>query len=151
MNKFYPLLILGVFIAAYFLGQSIDSQNSGKEPTEVVMVKSACNPTQQPCNISLAGNIIVYRILTVPSALKSFQVEVQAFDTPIDSIRLRFLMADMDMAKNEYYLVNKGNNSWRQEVILPVCSLRRKDWLNQLEIEYDGRYWLTEFTFRQRN
>jgi len=138
-------------MASYLLGKNIDYQYNNKgTDLKTTLIKSACDPTKTICDISLAGHMISYKISGNPSALKKFRVELQSSEA-INSARVNFLMRGMDMGKNDYHLVSDGSNSWMQEVVLPVCSLGQKSWVNQLEIELDAQYWLIEFSFKQRN
>ena len=150
-TKYYGVLIAAIFMASYFAGNIItsrDQYNAIDIPTQ--HMKSACNPVQKACEISLAGNIVSYRIIGSISALQKFQVEVQALDIEIEDIQIKFLMHGMNMGKNDYALVNKQGSIWMQDVILPVCSLSRNNWISQLEIKYSGRIWNVEFSLVQQ-
>ena len=150
-TKYYVILIAAIFMASYFAGNIItrdDQYNAIDVPAQYM--KSACNPVQTACEISLAGNVISYRITGSLSALQKFKVEVQALDIEIEDIQVKFLMPGMNMGKNDYALVNKQGSIWTQDVILPVCSLSRKDWISQLEIRYSGRIWNIEFSLVQQ-
>ena len=149
-SKYYFIFIPVILVASYLLGKNIDYQYNKDIDNQAALIKSSCDPTKTACNISFAGYMINYKILGNPSALKKFTVELQSFDA-INSVKVDFSMRGMDMGKNDYYLVNNGSNNWTREVVLPICSLGQNNWINQLEIELDGRYWLVEFSFDQKN
>ena len=140
-----------VFIGSYFLGKIINTEPQNDPNLKIEKIKSICDPTQKICEVSLSGSLVLYQILGKPSALKKFKVELDAFELPIKNIRVNFLMPGMDMGMNHYSLENKNGSIWTREVILPVCTLSRNDWVNQLEIEHEGQNWIIEFSFVQRN
>ena len=152
MNNKILLIIVGfVFIGSYFLGKIINTEPQNDPNLKIEKIKSICDPTQKICEVSLSGSLVLYQILGKPSALKKFKVELDAFELPIKNIRVNFLMPGMDMGMNHYSLENKNGSIWTREVILPVCTLSRNDWVNQLEIEHEGQNWIIEFSFVQRN
>jgi len=50
-----------------------------------------------------------------------------------------------------YRLLNKGNGLWESDVVLPVCSLVRSDWMAILEVQYQETWWRGEFEFTASN
>ena len=147
-NKYLIVLIAIIFIASYLIGKNIinpdQARNDGIEKKVII---SQCNPVKNKCSVPISGGIITYSILDTPSALTKFRVEVQALNISPDSIRVNFLMRNMDMGKIDYILDNEGRDVWAQNVILPVCSLGRNNWINVVAILHKESRWFVEFNF----
>ncbi|MCW8933351.1 MAG: hypothetical protein OQK98_01375 [Gammaproteobacteria bacterium] len=138
------ILILGfTFILGKWLGsQKID------EPVKQTFNVSLCDPTKNVCEFEFKKAIFVLEFKGTPSGLVPFEVSVKSKTSQPDSIELSFEMDGMDMGYNVYNL-KKFNSDWIAEVILPVCSLGRNDWLMKVKLVLEEESQVTVFKFTQ--
>jgi len=148
-NKFIPLLILGLFAGAYFVGQWLQSHNGQAEMAQKPMRYDSCNPATTNCVAFIGQHKLVISFSRSPSALQPFQVRLQGENIRPDSVSVEFAMRGMDMGMNRYALKPVSEAAWGSEVILPVCSLGRHDWESRFEVVYQGVRWLAIFNFEQ--
>ena len=68
----------------------------------------------------------------------------------VEKVIVDFNMKDMNMGLNRVQLDHKGNGVWVASTILPVCTLRRNDWVSQLQLLRQNKLWLADFEFEQK-
>lgn len=76
-------------------------------------------------------------------ALKPFSFQVR-LDGPladtVQDVSVHFAMVGMDMGINRFHLRRKADQRWQGEVILPLCTMGRGDWIATVEIETEPSY-----------
>ena len=133
------LLILGVL--SYLWGRapsklSIDSPTQG--PLTELEVPADCEVKGEGCLVSIdeLGEFRVTMPETViPLERFTFEVEPQGEAArSVGEVRVDFEMVDMDMGINAYRLERLADDTFRQDIILPVCTSTRTDWIANLTI-----------------
>lgn len=135
-----------VFILAYGIGQWLSSQQGAKDLPVERMTADLCDPTQSSCKASFGEYTLNLEFLDMPSALKPFRVRIESDSEHIDDISLDFKMPGMNMGINRYRL-KQEDKFWQNQLVLPVCTLRRNDWILTVELEQKGVLWTSEFRF----
>ena len=93
-----------------------------------------CDLRHGACSQAVAGGELVFSISPTDIPLmKPLRLEVE----------IRGL--NMDMGLNRTRLERTGEDGWRGETILPVCSRRTMQWEAAVQIETEGRF---ELPFR---
>lgn len=142
------LLILGVL--SYLWGRapsklSMDTPVSGSL-TELDM-PADCAVKGEGCRVEIEG-LGAFRVhmpeTVLPLEKFAFQVEPQGEAArSVGGMRVDFEMVGMDMGINAYRLERRADDSYRQEIILPVCTTSRSDWRANLSIHStEGNYLL---------
>ncbi|HCA26910.1 MAG TPA: hypothetical protein DEP05_04595, partial [Betaproteobacteria bacterium] len=85
------------------------------------------------CAVTLAGRPVQVRFSAPPSALRPFDVRVDALSAA--RVSANFRMVGMDMGRNRYQLVRESGGRWLAHVILPVCVAGRSDWVMTLIVD----------------
>lgn len=124
------LLLSIVLILNYFLRQNIDITNT---PIEY----SKCRLGDESCEIIIAGHRLELLIEGDIRALKPFIVHIVDIDNVIEQAKVRFEMKTMDMGINQY-VFKKADNSWQANVVIPICTTGRRDWIAKFEIDLNG-------------
>jgi len=138
------VFLLSVFLVSYLLGSLLENNRQ----TESFFNKSTCDLLNGSCHI--VNRDIEYEIAFdgVPSPLTPFGIRLTALDSKISHVGIEFEMEEMDMGNNFYSLENKGK-FWDAQVLLPVCSLGRNDWLLRVNVVRDEVMYSTELKFSQ--
>ncbi len=133
------LLVLGVL--SYLWGRapsklSIDSPTEG--PLTEVELPAECEVKGEGCLVPIDG-LGEFRVTmpetVVPLERFAFEVEPRGEAArSVGEIRVDFEMVDMDMGINAYRLERLADDSYRQDIILPVCTTSRTDWVANLTI-----------------
>jgi len=133
-----------VFLGSYLIGALLENNRQ----TEVIVYKSTCDLLIEKCRVINKG--VEYEITFdgVPSPLTLFNVRFTALSPQPSNIKIEFEMEGMDMGSNFYLLENQGGY-WDANVLLPVCSLGRNDWVLRVSVLYDEKTYLSEFKFSQ--
>ena len=135
-----------VFVLAYGLGYWLSSQQSQSTLPRKIMIAQDCDPTQTSCKAQFGEHSLSLVFLDKPSTLKPFRVRLESDTEKIDNLLLDFKMPGMNMGVNRYRLKYE-NGFWQNQLVLPVCTQSRNDWLVTLELEQAGIMWTTEFHF----
>jgi len=135
-----------VLLLTYGAGYWLKKQNSRSIKQSVNF--SNCDPSNDVCQIKTDDVTYSVKFNSPPSALVPFEVDIEVFDNFPQSIAIVFDMDGMDMGFNEYVLV-KNANTWRAKVILPICSLGKKQWILRVKLKYDNEENITHFKFVQ--
>lgn len=124
------LLLSVVLIVNYFLRQDIVNTNT---PIEY----SKCRLGDESCEIFIAGHRLELLIEGRVKALKPFIVYIVDKDNTIEQAKVRFEMKAMDMGINQYAF-KKLDNSWQANVVIPICTTGRRDWIAEFDIDFNG-------------
>lgn len=138
--------IVLVFVLAYALGHWLSSQQSQSTLLPKLMTAEACDPTQTACQARFGEYSLRLIFLDQPSTLKPFRVRLESDAEKIDNLVLDFKMPGMNMGMNRHRL-SYENGFWQNQLVLPVCTQSRNDWIVTLELEQAGVLWTTEFQF----
>ncbi len=147
------LLILGVL--SYLWGRapsklSMDTPASG--PLTEVDIPADCAVKGEGCRVEIKG-LGAFRVrmpeTVVPLEKFTFEVEPQGEAArSIGGMRVDFEMVGMDMGINAYRLERLADDSYRQEIILPVCTTSRSDWRANLSIHSTQGSYLLRLPFQ---
>ena len=143
------LLIPGVvlvLILAYGIGQWMSNQQQRASLPINSMISESCDPTLGPCSAKFDHNTLQLVFLDKPSALTPFRVRLESDSKHIDNIYLDFKMPGMNMGVNRYHL-KREDGFWQSKLVLPVCTLRRNDWVLTVELEQKGILWSSQYHF----
>ena len=124
------LLLSIVLIVNYFLRQDIDITNT---PVEY----SKCRLGDQSCEIIIAGHRLELLIEGEVRALKPFIVHIVDTDNILEQAKVIFEMKAMDMGINQY-VFKKVDDNWQANVVIPICTTGRLDWVAEFEIASNG-------------
>lgn len=149
-NKLIVFIVAIIFIVSFLVGHWLsESDQKIQQFDKISMQYPACNPVLNECQALLDNTQVSTLFLQKPTALKPFEIEVRVDKPDIQEVRMDFRMPAMNMGVN-FYRLNKVNNSlWKGQVILPVCTSRRSDWIAELQVEYQGKLWVAEYGFSQ--
>ena len=143
------LIILFLVFFSYALGVWFNKERANQlsqKPSSIY--QPDCDLNKQPCQVEDGDFKYVLSFNGEPSALKPFTVELAVESPELDQVDVNFEMEGMDMGYNRYQL-REINNTWQADVILPVCSVGRNDWILNLELNAKGRLHLAKFHFNQ--
>ena len=143
-SVFIFILILGF---TFFLGKWLSTEHLSDSSESAINI-SLCDPTKNTCEFSYKKDKFELEFQGVPSGLVPFNVLVKPKAVQPDSIELSFDMEGMDMGYNKHNL-KKKDSDWNANVILPVCSLSRNDWIVNVKLVIDGESHITGFRFSQ--
>lgn len=135
-----------LFILAYGAGQWLSRQQSLTNLPVNAMTSEPCDLMKGACQATFDQHTLSLVFLDKPSALKPFRVRLESDSEQIENIVLDFKMPGMNMGINRYRL-KKADRFWHNQLVLPVCTLSRNDWLITVELEQEGILWITEFNF----
>lgn len=122
---FFVLLLALVMAANYFL----------KEEKEVVVIEySKCNLSKGECNLFAGNEIIRVSVVGEIKALQKFEIRLSGQSDNVLGARVNFKMKTMDMGINQYTFVKHEDGVWLAEVVIPICTAGRRDWLVELEL-----------------
>lgn len=136
------MVISLVLVVSWFIGSKLQQQD---EVLFQAMTVSPCQPVDRKCNAMFSDAVLQFE-LSSPVVMTPFIAKIITH-ADVSEIYLQFRMKNMDMGVQRYRLVNDGNGLWRSEVVLPVCSLGRSDWIATLEVKYQDTWWRGEFDF----
>lgn len=103
---------------------------------------AACNPvveagSPQGCSISQDGRGMRLLLEGDVRPLRPFTLRLKLPDTVRSQVKqasVDFVMLGMDMGINRYTLRQQSDGDLAAQVILPVCSVGRSDWVAQLSV-----------------
>ena len=109
----------------------------------VLNADRACNPMGKICTVSDATSTITLRLGDSIQPLTPFPVLISLAGkaaTKVNKVTVYFTMANMDMGINSFDLSQQGDGAWQGQALLPVCSMRRRDWQVTVEVASDTPY-----------
>lgn len=131
-KKLHPfimlLLLVLILIGNYFFK---------KDVVEFPALYSKCQISKVSCEIFIADKKLEVFIDGEVKALQPFMIRIVDKNNAIDRAVVLFRMKEMEMGKNEYGFVKLDAQNWKAEVVIPVCTAGRRDWLVELEL-YQG-------------
>ena len=127
-----PKKLLAIFGLIALL-VSAELYNVFKAPPETETPVAKCAGLIHGCRIVLSKKPVEVKFSALPSALKPFDLTVQA--DGVKQVYASFVMVGMEMGLNRYRLVAAENDVWRAKVILPVCVAGRRDWVLTLVLD----------------
>lgn len=72
--------------------------------------------------------------------METLVLEVGTHGLPADAVMVEIRGLNMDMGLNRTALHRTGDQVWRGETILPVCSQRRMDWEAAVQVDAGQRF-----------
>lgn len=115
----------------------------------VLSVQEPCDPVVSTCVAAADGGLTLgIRMLGRVRTLTKFPIEVQVTGMQPQEVIAEFSMVDMDMGQNRYRLVRDPAGTWRAEVILPLCTSGRRDWVAAISAHATDRTATARFPFR---
>ncbi len=145
------LIGIGLAVGGYF------GYRSGPGKTRTVEVLSAaadCRVTEARCEASGSSALVSLMFDGPVTPMSIFGVDVGVAGLAperVDSVRLAFEMAGMDMGQNRYLLkpvtLPAGMSHWQTQAMLPVCTTGRRDWLAIVTVVVGGEEYVAEFAF----
>ena len=138
------LSILGVFLIAYLVGSWL--KPTSMDDAELII--SDCDPSHGKCQLNFDGQSVSFAFTGTPSPLTPFGVELIAKQSMIENASVSFEMQGMDMGYHQHVLTRQ-QDSWSAQLILPVCSLGRNDWIVKLKIKTAEQTFISQFSFVQ--
>ena len=155
-RSFMILLIVG--LSAYFLYLVSANKTLRIEPakyTEIAMVVNPdCDPVKQTCYAMTDGLRLSLQLVGEVKPLKRFQLHVKTTESStivLDGIDLQFSMQGMYMGEQHYALHKKNQTDWQANLVLPVCTSGRSDWIVELLARSGGRIYQARFPFQLQN
>lgn len=111
-----------------------------RQPAEKPAILVACPDIVAGCALpDRPGRIAFDRR---PQTLKPFRIQVDISGARV--VHASLAMRDMQMGANRYRLLADGERRWKADILLPICTNDRSDWIMTLEI--DGKRYQLSFT-----
>jgi hypothetical protein len=104
-------------------------------PARDLAVDAGCDSGRSVC-VARQGDMTVSLRLGPPvRAMHALPVRVEVRGAQPSSVTVDFFMPAMNMGRNLYALTRAQTDRWIGEVILPVCTSGRRDWLARVDVE----------------
>ena len=126
-SVFILLLLIMILVGNYYL------KPVAEEPAVFI---SDCDLTKNKCKVSLTESELEIMILGELKALQAFTIRIIDNNDWLEQASVDLKMKAMDMGKNRFAFVKSGNHGWKSEVVIPVCTTGRRDWLFEFEFEF---------------
>lgn len=136
MKNLWVLVVIVFFILLGF-GLSRMKQSEltpDLNRSELLGIVEGCDLAEQGC--VMHGYQLEFDRPVRPLSL--FKARVKS-EYPMDSAVLYLEMKDMDMGINRFKFTPGKEGAWETDVMIPVCSTGRRDWLVTLLIQSEGR------------
>lgn len=112
-----------------------------KEQPVVKQTLESCLVQKKMCKIITDEYDLKVSLLDKIEYLKPFDIFISSEvkgEIRIKSIKLNFIMVDMDMGKNIFELktnyMNEKNQTWAGKGMLPLCVTGKKSWLMMVDV-----------------
>jgi hypothetical protein len=116
-----------------------------------LIVDASCDITQTGCNSSGDDIRLRLELKGSPGALRPFpaHVHIDGLQNPGQlDVRMIFSMQGMDMGDLRQKLVfNQQTGGWSGQVILPICTSGRSDWLARVDVVDGEKIYTAEYAF----
>jgi hypothetical protein len=141
------VLTLGLMVGLVALGFGLSRLGQAPEQDVAMLeIHTPCAVIGEGCMAGDDEMAIGLRIAEPVQPLQPFAVEVEA--GAVESVFVEFSMRDMDMGMNRYRLEpDAADGRWRAQVMLPVCSMGRRDWVARVETRTPQAAYAAEFEF----
>ncbi len=142
-------MLIGVLVC---LGLHRHQGPSGATSTQdrvVLQLQTPCDAAGAGCNAHGGGVHMLMRFKNKvqPLTRTTFTVALEDFPDPAESITATFRMPGMNMGENRYVLVAGTGGVWRGDIMLPVCTSGRRDWVVEVQVLSKGRSYRAEMPF----
>lgn len=136
MKNLWVLVVIVFFI---LLGFGLSRMNQPDmtpdlNRSELIGMVEDCDLAEQGC----VFNSYQLELDRPVRPLSLFKARLKS-EHPVDSAVLYLEMKDMDMGINRFKLVPQSEGNWETDVMIPVCSTGRRDWLVSLVVQEEGR------------
>jgi hypothetical protein len=131
----FRAVVPAVFLA--LLGGGCDTKSLSSQQ-EALSLDAPCEPKSlQGCTAGYATTSVTVRLGPDVVALKPFPVtlSVAGDDEKPKTVMVKFVMSGMSMGLNEYRLLPVSDDVWKADVILPICTSGRSDWVAEFTLE----------------
>jgi len=128
-SVFILLLLLMILVGNYYF------KPASEKP---VVFISDCDLGKEKCKVNLAESELEIAIHGEIKALQIFTISIIDDDNLIEHANVDLKMKAMDMGKNRFAFVKSGVHSWKSDVVIPVCTTGRRDWLFEFEFIKSG-------------
>lgn len=145
MNKTIIISVV-IFISSYYLGVNISRLSNSNESAKIITLRK-CDPVYQKCNVRIGKGEIIFSFEGEVSSLSQFRMNVLVNAIDISNISLEIRMKGMNMGSNVYSFDNNNDNFWNANIVFPVCSLNRNDWVARLIVRANNINYFVDFSF----
>lgn len=128
----YRILSGGVVILLALLALSYQQAWLQWPAKSAPMARIACQDLQAGCVFQI--NEQQYSIQSV-QAIHGNQLFTVLLKGPAKQVLGSWQMQGMDMGPNQYRFIRDGNEVWRAQMALPMCTASRQDWLFVITID----------------
>jgi hypothetical protein len=130
----WPLILLLMLFAAGFAVNMLSTEKSDFSVARTtVKAPASCRFDEKPCLVKAGEAAYQISVSGEVKPLQRFRISIHS--AKIASASVSFTMVDMDMGVNLFVFSRSGEEQWIAEVVLPVCSARRTDWLAEISIK----------------
>lgn len=145
------VIALGALLAIIYIVDERDTTASGIPDGSVDLHVAAGCQIEQGCVVSAQNTSVVVTLGPSLQYLKPFPVTVDTRgmgDGQVVSVTMEFYMRGMEMPLRPIALTyKKSEQHWRAEVILPLCSSGRRDWVGHLRIKTETVSYTSDIVF----
>lgn len=140
------IVLIALVLISFFLGQWLKNVEPLVDTPHLMLMQ--CDPSKKPCEVQAKRYKYIIEFEGEASALTAFNVKLNIDNSLVQSIEVVFEMPDMNMGFNRYSL-KKNGLFWQSQVILPVCSLSRNDWIMRVKVNLKNEISIAQFEFKQ--
>lgn len=120
-------------------------------PVIPVVIPTDCTMKGAGCDLSLGkiGHVLV-RAPNVIKPLEKFSLVVEPqgdASKSMGAVSVDFQMVGMDMGINQYPLARSSDGNYAQNIILPVCTTTRTDWVADLSFSTTAGTFVAKIPF----
>ena len=137
VNKILPWFVLLILFFTGYKAAQYFQIKKGPNYKQTDVVPKSCRFTSDPCQVKINDSIVVITVKGDVTPLKPFSLHLQG--EKIEAAEVNFSMRDMDMGVNRFVLHEVKNAAWEAQVMLPVCTARRDDWIADIVIKLNGK------------
>jgi len=153
-RKYLPWLLVPVLAAlGYWLGGQTGELVGPRQPASATIVNLAppspdCPVIGEGCTVDgAAAASMELRFRGPVKPLEPFTVTLET-EQPLDAVSLEFDMTAMDMGVNRFELHRQPDGAWQGQVVLPMCSTGRRDWVATLDARHGDTAYRARIPFR---
>jgi len=88
--------------------------------------------------VSIAQPIVLLKPFTVAVTVIPDDENVSLSNALLKPVVASFTMQNMNMGMNHFKFNSNVNDRWQAEVLLPICSQKRMDWLMEISMEAEN-------------
>lgn len=137
VDKILPWFVLLIlFFAGYKAAEYFQTEQETNH-LQSILAPTKCQFNSDPCQVKFNGSIITITVQGDVTPLKPFSLHLEGNE--VEAAEVSFSMRDMDMGVNRFLLHKVKNSAWETQVMLPVCTARRDDWVADFVIKLNGK------------